>query len=352
MLTANGPRYSRFEAFGRRLPSLERTTEEVVSGTPLSARALLMLTGIQRRLACDVDAGECAEQLALAAARDCLSKSRYDAADLDVVISSAIFRSDEHRRLSFEPSVASVIAREIGSTTASCFDVSNACAGMFTGILLLDRMIKAGTIRRGMVVSGEHASLITGSARQEITGLRDLQLASLTVGDAGMAVIVDESTDAADRIHAFEMTTSGAYASLCKAMPSDETAGLVMHTDSARQQAAERMQIGVSLTEDVYARSGRTPADPGFAHSIYHQNSVQFVERVHAMAAGIFHPTSPEAPAIVQDFGNTGSTSQLLTFYEHMQRGTISPGDTIAFAPSGSGIVIGHLSTTITHTKV
>lgn len=259
MTAVNAPEYSRFEAFGRCLPSLERTTEEVVSGTPVSARALLMLTGIRRRLACDVDAGECAEQLALSAARDCLSKSRYDAADLDVVISSAIFRSDERRRLSFEPSVASVIAREIGSTAATCFDVSNACAGMFTGILLLDRMIKAGTIRRGMVVSGEHASLITGSARQEIAGLRDLQLASLTVGDAGMAVIVDGSTDAADRIHAFEMTTSAAYASLCKAMPSDETAGLVMHTDSARQQASERMQIGVSLTEDVHARAGRTP---------------------------------------------------------------------------------------------
>ena len=68
---------------------------------------------------------------------------------------------------------------------AIVFDITNACAGMFTGMQIVDSFISAGLIRRGMVVSGEFITGITRTAQIEITEFLDPRLACLTVGDAG-----------------------------------------------------------------------------------------------------------------------------------------------------------------------
>ncbi|WP_078911747.1 hypothetical protein [Streptomyces sp. NRRL WC-3742] len=83
-----------------------------------------------------------------------------------------------------------MLAQELGLERAARFDVSNACAGMLTGVIVLDRLIRSGRARRGMVVSGEQLSTITATPVAEISDALDPQFASLTVGDAGAAVIL------------------------------------------------------------------------------------------------------------------------------------------------------------------
>ena len=53
---------------------------------------------------------------------------------------------------------------------------------------LVDAMIRTGEIRHGMVVSGEYISYLIDTAQREITDFMDPQIASLTLGDAGVAV--------------------------------------------------------------------------------------------------------------------------------------------------------------------
>ena len=46
------------------------------------------------------------------------------------------------------------------------FDLSNACAGMLTGVFLLQDLITRGEINCGMVVSGEYISHLSWNAAQ------------------------------------------------------------------------------------------------------------------------------------------------------------------------------------------
>ena len=66
---------------------------------------------------------------------------------------------------------------------ALAFDITNACAGMFTGIYLVHSLIRAGAVRRGLVVSGEYITHLTETAQKEIKGIADQRLACLTLGE-------------------------------------------------------------------------------------------------------------------------------------------------------------------------
>ncbi|MFJ2477492.1 hypothetical protein ACIOWI_31700 [Streptomyces sp. NPDC087659] len=119
---------------------------------------LFKITGMAERRVAD-DTGDSPEDcltMAVSAARECLGRSRYSADEIDIVISCSISRTTDGRRHQFEPSFARRIAGELGADRAIHFDVSNACAGMMTGVYLLDRMIRSGEVRNGLVLSGEH----------------------------------------------------------------------------------------------------------------------------------------------------------------------------------------------------
>lgn len=51
--------------------------------------------------------------------------------------------------------MASAVAHAIGADNAMTFDLSNACAGMLSGVTVLNNWIRQGSIRRGLVVSGD-----------------------------------------------------------------------------------------------------------------------------------------------------------------------------------------------------
>jgi 3-oxoacyl-[acyl-carrier-protein] synthase-3 len=96
-----------------------------------------------------------------------------------------------------EPATAARVARAIGAGPARVFDVVNACAGMLTGIFVLQGLIRAGEARCGMVVAGEHNLPVTRTAARELRHRFDGQMAALTLGDGGAAVILDASPDPA-----------------------------------------------------------------------------------------------------------------------------------------------------------
>jgi 3-oxoacyl-[acyl-carrier-protein] synthase III len=148
---------------------------------------------------------ETAVSLALAAARDCLARSRYGGAELDVVISASITRDADGTLHRFEPPLSTTIKQHIGAMRATSFDLSNAGAGMLTAVFLLDDMIRRGTIRRGMVVSGEHLPGISPAR-----GLRSklgLRRSVPQLEDSGAAVIVERATDGQEGIVLAAFTT-------------------------------------------------------------------------------------------------------------------------------------------------
>jgi 3-oxoacyl-[acyl-carrier-protein] synthase-3 len=343
-------RSSRFEALGACLPPTVLSTEDLVAQvTGVPELDLQRITGVAERRVYDPrpDAGEDSYGLAVQAARNCLTNSRYQADELDVVVSASITRFKDDGRFYFEPAFATMLARELGAASALTFDVSNACAGMMTGVYVLDRMIRAGLVRNGLVVSGEQATKVAQTAAAEMTDSYDPQFASLSVGDSGVAVLLDEAVDEADRIHYIELMTCSEYAHLCLGMPSDRTEGIALYTDNKQMHKEDRLRLWPGFHGDLLAKHGRTFADENFDYVVQHQVGTRFIEFVNRTGAAEFGTPVPESLAVVEEFGNTATTSHFLVLHEHLKAGSARRGAKFLLVPAASGVVAGALSATM-----
>ena len=147
------------------------------------------------------------------------------------------------------------------------FDISNACAGMWTGIYVVDAMIRSGSIRYGMVVSGEYISYLTDTAQKEIASQVDPQLASLTLGDAGLAVVLQASPRPEVGFHDIELYTLSKYSRFCIAKPTEcEHGGAAMHTDAIKVTATV-VPHAATHAQFVLGRNGRPLERCGSYHS-------------------------------------------------------------------------------------
>jgi 3-oxoacyl-[acyl-carrier-protein] synthase-3 len=175
------------------------------------------ITGIRERRVAE---GEYASDLAIGAAHRALAMSRYRAEDLDAVVCTSISKHNRPGEFGLEPAAAVGIRRAIGAKHALVFDVVNACAGMLNGIYVLQGLIRSGAIRCGMVVSGEQNMPLAETAAREIRHRLDPQMASLTLGDCGAAIVIETSPDPAVGFHRLDLVTGAKHDHYCGKVPS------------------------------------------------------------------------------------------------------------------------------------
>ncbi|MFE3329406.1 3-oxoacyl-ACP synthase III family protein [Streptomyces sp. NPDC059176] len=346
---------SRLEAIGAYLPTTVMSTGELLDRLDKAPEFdLFKITGMTERRVAD-DAAESPEDslsMAVAAARDCLERSRYTAGEIDIVISCSISRTTDGRRLQFEPSFAFRIARELGASDAIHFDVSNACAGMMTGVQLLDRMIRSGAVRNGLVLSGEQITPIAFTAAREMEDSRDPQFASMSVGDSAVAVVMDRATDERDVIHDVELMTCSQYSHLCLGMPSDDTGDMAMYTNNKEMHAQDRLSLWPTFHRDKLAERGGTFADEGYDFVIQHQVGSRFVDFMNTVGEGIFGTPMPQSLSVLDRFANTATTSHYLVLHRALAEGRVPEGSKVLMVPAASGVVTGFLSATVSSLEV
>jgi 3-oxoacyl-[acyl-carrier-protein] synthase-3 len=328
---------SRFEAVGASLPERRVTTRELMAGTRHHTRIdLERLTGIREHRMCGPE--DTSLSLAVAAARDCLARSRYTGADLDMVISASITRYVDRVSHRFEPPLSLEIKEAIGAPAATSFDLSNACAGMLTGVFILNDFIRRGAIRRGMVVSGERITGLGTNAAQHIRSIVSPQLASLTLGDAGAAVIVDRAPDGVTGISLAGFTTLAEHSRLCLGLPGWHQPGAVMFT-RARKIHDVAMADGPPLIEEVLAAAGTTLGDVDWL--IPHQTSVRAIRAGERILGERLGRRPKHVIVTVDDYGNTASTTLFLALHRYLTEGQLHAGDKIMLLSVASGLEVG-----------
>jgi 3-oxoacyl-[acyl-carrier-protein] synthase III len=327
----------RFESIGWQLPARRLTTAELMASMRHKTSIdLERLTGIRERRICGD--GEDSLTLAIGAARDCLARSHIAAADLDMVISASITRHDGAATYRLEPALALSIIDAIGATRARHLDISNACAGMLTGVFLLADMVRRGAIRSGMVVSGEHITGLGTNAARSIRSILSPQLASLTLGDAGAAVIVARATAGQRGILLAGFTTLAEHSRLCLGLPALHAPGATMYT-RARKIHEVAMADGPPLIEQILERAQLGLSDIDWL--IPHQTSVRALrsgERVLAERLGE-HPG--HLVVTVDELGNTASTTLFLALHRYLDEGRFERGDKVLLLSVASGLEVG-----------
>jgi len=335
-LGSGGPWGCRIESVGVKLPAGRLTTKDLMSRTSHRTRIQLeRLTGIHERHV--VGPGESSFTLATGAARDCLSHSGHQASDIEMLISTSITRSKGHFAQSFEPALSLSIKQAIGATQALSFDLSNACAGMLTGVFILQDFIARGEISRGMVVSGEYISHLSWNAARQVRSLFSKQLASLTLGDAGAAVIVERAPKGAG-VDVIGFTTVAEHSRLCLAYPSTLGPGAQMYTKARKLHRVAIADMAV-LAAEAIGQAGIDIADIDYL--IPHQTSARAIragtkEFVRRLGARPKHVV-----VNLEEYGNTSSTTLFVALHKYLEEQRIRKGDRVMLFALASGIEIG-----------
>lgn len=340
MLLSRGesPHQARFEAIGVKLPEKRLTTDELLGSLRHHTNIdLEKLTGIHERRVCDE--GEDSFTLALGAARDCLARSAHPASELDMVICASITRYVGGPSYRYEPPLALTIKEAIGATRAIHLDLTNACAGMMTGVFILNDMIRRGAIRRGMVVSGENISGLGTNAAREIRSIFSSQLASLTLGDAGAAVIVERAPEgAAGGILLAGFTTIAEHSRLCTGLPAPHTPGAVMYT-RARTIHKVAIEDAPPLIEQVLAELHLNLGEIDWL--IPHQTSARAIRAGEKALSARFGGGPQHLVVNVEDFGNTASTTHFVALHRFLSEGKLAAGEKVMLLSLASGLEIG-----------
>jgi 3-oxoacyl-[acyl-carrier-protein] synthase-3 len=334
---------ARFAGIGAQVPEGLLTTDELMASTRYhTGIELEQLTGVRERHV--VGPGEDSYTLALAAARDALVHAGCAGRDLDMLIVSSISRHVGGMRIQLEPPASVRLKQELGAEQAMSFDLSNACAGMMTGVFLLNDFVRRGQIRRGMVVSGEDISELGRNAAREVRDVMSDQLASLTLGDAGAAVIVERAPEGTPGIEVAGFTTLSEHSRLCVAFPATIGPGTTMHT-----QARE---IHVAGIEEAYPRLREVLDAAGLSiddvdYLIPHQTSARAIERAAAEFAARLGGAPKHVVVTVDEFGNTASTTHFVALWKYLSEGRFREDDRVLLLSLASGLVVGILIFTV-----
>ena len=334
---------ARIESLGIYTPPGRLTTDELLDLCRHRPRLNLeRITGIRERRVAE---GEYAVDLGVRAAERALEMSRYSAADLGMVICTSISKYNREQEIDFDPATSVAVRHAIGASNALNFDIVNACAGMFNGILVMESFLRTGVIRCGMVVSGEYNWPLTDSATREIRHTFDGQLASLTLGDAGAALIIDRIDDDRFGFHYLEMVTGAKHNQYCYSIPSQRGPGGILITNAVGLQRKGAEHFPQYLKKAV-ERTGWSLDDVDYG--IAHQASVRVIKRGVKEAAKFIGEDLPHDYLYNCDvYGNTTTTSHFIVLDEFMRNGTIDRDHKILFVSGASGIVITHATYTM-----
>ena len=332
------PFVARVAGAGRHLPETHLTTEELMATTRHNTHIdLERLTGIRERRVSVGD--EDSYTLATAAARKALEIAQQDPGSLDVVVSCSITKLRGGFTQWLEPTMSGAVARAIGARDAMTFDVSNACAGMLTGVTIVNNWIRQGVIERGLVVSGEYISQLGHNAARHIRSIMSKELASLTLGDAGAALLLERAPAGSAGITLAGFTTVADYSRLCLAYPQGHDPGARMFTDA---RAIHRAAISNTplLLHEVLEAAGISIHD--IDHVITHQTSARAIRKGMARMSESFGDMPRHDAVITVDrYGNTASTTHTVALVEELEAKHIVPGETIALIALASGLEIG-----------
>jgi 3-oxoacyl-[acyl-carrier-protein] synthase-3 len=328
---------SRFVGIGASVPERRQSSDELMASTKhRTGIDLERLTGVrERRIA---GKGEDSYTLALGAARDALTYADCAAEDLDVLIVSSISRHVGGLRTQLDPPVSVLLKQALGASRAMSFDLSNACAGMLTGVFILNDLIRQGRVRRGMVVSGEYISQLGANAALEVRSLSDDQLASLTLGDAGAAAILERTPEGAPGIEVAGFTTLAEHSRLCLAFPAKVGPGESMYSDSRTLQEVGIVDA-VPMLREALDRAGLEFDE--IDYFIPHQTSARAIEKGVKEFSEILGHAPKHVVVTVDEFGNTSSTTHFVALWKYLREGRFAREDRVMLLSIASGLEVG-----------
>ena len=331
---AQGLFHSKILSFASYIPENFVPIEEFAAVGDLPGKLdLHRLTGIDGHRRSDLAEGSL--ELATKAAKKCIHRSKIEPDKIDLVINCAVSNLSSSLGLHISPSMATIIAKELGINEAICFDISNACSGMITSLMIADSMIKSGEIETALVVSGENITSLIDEAKSNNLWLKSKAIASMTVGDGSAAYLIGRS-EAPNQVIFSEPFTFAQYNKLCIGEASKKRAGPLMRTKASQLQQGVLDNLSEFLTRSMRHMELNWSE---INHVYSHPTSPKAVDKGAEIAIAAVGPIM-QLHNDSQDIANTASTSHCMLLEKSLKAGKLNAGDSALLISFGSGLAM------------
>ncbi len=234
-----------------------------------------------------------------------------------------------------EPATASIVQSKL-NLNCPAFDVKNACNSFVCGLQTANALIVSNTYKKILVVSGEKLSAIIKLEYEDHVEFLK-RFASLSMGDAGAAAILEASTDESG-MKAQRFQTNGKYWDLCT-VPGG---GSMFPHDGSKVyfegRTAEMRNIFLekkgNLILETLTDAGWTTDDLDFVF-MHHVSANTFQD-----VADDLHIELPKIYSVFENFGNMASASIPFAISDAVEKGLLKRGDKIMLLGLASGISI------------
>ncbi|MDP4182354.1 MAG: 3-oxoacyl-[acyl-carrier-protein] synthase III C-terminal domain-containing protein [Bacillota bacterium] len=178
----------------------DHLSEDDINFISYSCQRKFEFLGVKTR-SCGAE-GDTAVGMGVRVCKDALQKANIDPNEVDCVIFSAVSNPF------FEPSFATVIAKEIGIKEGDFFDVGDTCNGFLKGIEIASNYLALGKYRNILVVASEHpyevGESIQDTARIEVVADIDKKFSTFFAGSGAGAFLLSKDGDGPEIKHYFQ----------------------------------------------------------------------------------------------------------------------------------------------------
>lgn len=232
-----------------------------------------------------------------------------------------------------EPATANIV-QELLEIQCPVFDIKNACNSAITALQVATSLIQSGAMGNVLIVTGEKPH---DCIKFELENAEELKqrLSAYTLGDIGVAMLIEPSPDATRGIVLHRMESRGEYWRLCQ-VPGGGT--LFPHEDMnyfVGKTADLRDAFVKEFVDDFihfFTATGWEMSE--VKHIFMHQVSVS----TFAAAAKAFGLPLERFRHSFTKYGNIASASIPVNMCEAVKSGDLLPGDKVLILGLGAGI--------------
>ena len=317
---------ARITGTGSALPEKVLTNFDLEKMVDTSDEWILARTGIrERRIAVE---GEFTSTFASAAALSALEAAGVEASEIDLIVVGTLTPDFPF------PSTACIVQQSIGATNAVCFDLSAACSGFVFALATAEKFIRAGGVKKALVIGAEVLSRIIDWTDRN---------SCLLFGDGAGAVVL-EAVQGENGILSTRMHSDGNYWDILyqKGCGSrnpanqqnldDRLVYLTMHGNEVFKFAVRAM---AEVALEALAANGLNASDVSLF--IPHQANQRIVDSVGKRLA----IDADQTFVNLDRYGNTSAASIPIALDEAYRTGRVRKDDIVLLDAFGGGLTWG-----------
>jgi len=297
------------------------TNDDMAKIIDTSDEWIFSRSGIRQRYYSHVATGE----MAWLAAERALASAGIGADDIDLVILGSTTAEE------ICPNTASYIKNKLGAKSAAAFDLNSACTSWLYGLISATDMIKAGTIKRAVVIGSERLSVAMDWQKRESCFL---------FGDGAGAVVIEASENRTGLLRAKMSCVPDSRECLrlpdWGMSPKHFTGRLNVSLDFDGAVIFKKAVKGMSdAIDDVLQAEGVSAEDIDLF--VPHQANLRIIEAL----AKRLDLSMDKVIVCIDKYANTSAAAIPLALCEALEQGAIKPGMTILTASFGAGLSCG-----------